>query len=50
MTYKPRNRNPRIDRNRESWSSAFDDYAARRKEPESRCGFHVSAKADEVKQ
>ena len=41
MTYKPRNQNPRIDSNRQSWSTAFDDAVARRKEVSRPCGFQV---------
>lgn len=39
--YNPRNRNPVIDGNRQSWSTAFDERVERRKEFRHPCGFHV---------
>lgn len=41
MTYKPRSKNPRVDKVRKSWSSAFDDYVADNRKPPRECGFRV---------
>ncbi len=41
MAYKPRNQNPRIDANRESWSTAFDDRVAMRREQREPAGFRL---------
>lgn len=42
--YKPRNKNPRIDKVRKSWSSKFDDYVDDRREVRAPCGFRVEDK------
>ena len=43
VRYNPRNRNERIDANRQSWSTAFDDMIERRRadRESGSCGFQV---------